>query len=146
MNALRPQFPQALNLLRLATVAGTLSLGGCVSAAFDRAAVDPASPIADEVARLTGGEAVFPSFSGIPGAPTDVRPVAQYGQEAQQMAALGAQLIADTAPETWTLQDTDSFAGAAKTEVGPELPPPAPGDIEAIARELRERATPPPPR
>lgn len=113
---------------------------------FSGAKIDPASPVAPEVARITRGDAGYPTFAGIPNPPADVRPLAQYGQSARSIIAEGAALNGATAPETWTLDGTDAFAEKARQEAGPQWEPPPPGDAEAFARELRERATPPPPR
>ena len=51
-------------------------------------------------------------------------------------------------PNTWTLQGgetTNAFASQGRTAAGPELAPTDPAVTEAFARELRKRATPPPP-
>lgn len=125
--------------------AGVL-LGGCMTNPFVEAQVDPASPVAAEVARVARTSRDFPSFRNIPATPADLRPVGLYGREAEQVKLAGAALIRETEPETWTLQESESFAARAREAAGPELPPAAPQDSEAFARALRERATPPPPR
>jgi outer membrane murein-binding lipoprotein Lpp len=147
MNASPPLFPQVPNIVRVIALAlGAGLLSGCVGNPFANAKIDPASPVAEEVARMTRADAKLPSFASIPAAPSDVRPPASYGLAAASLDAAAAELIRDTGPETWTLQATDAFAETARRDVGPELPPVIPGDSEAFARELRERATPPPPR
>ena len=147
MNASRPLFPQVPKIARLiAVAAGASLLAGCVGNPFANAQIDPASPVAADVARMTRADAKLPAFSSIPPAPTDVRPAASYGRAAASLNAAAADLIRDTGPETWSLKGTDAFAETARRDVGPELPPVTPGDAEAFARELRERATPPPPR
>lgn len=130
----------------MAVISGCLLLGACVGNPFKDAAVDPASPVAADVARLTRGDAAFPTFADIPKAPNDVRPLANFGRDAQAMLNAGAALERDTAPDTWTLKGTDAFVEKARRDAGPQIEPPKPGDAEAFARELRERATPPPPR
>ena len=144
MNASRPLFPN--NLRPLAVAAGCALLGGCIGNPFKDAKIDPASPVAPEVARLTRQDAKFPTFTSIPNPPGDIRPPAQYGRSADGVLAAGKALETATAPGTWTLQGTDEFAEKARRDAGPQLEPPKPGDAEAFARELRERATPPPPR
>ena len=147
MNALRPLFQTTHKVggwFLTASAAGLLS--GCIGNPFVDAKVDPTSPIAPDVARLTRQDARFPTFASIPKKPDDLRPVAQYGRTARQILAAGDALVAATAPSTWTLQGTDAFADKARQDAGPQLEPPKPGDAEAFARELRERATPPPPR
>lgn len=147
MNASRPLFPIVLKAgTALALLAGSLTLGGCVGNPFKDAKIDPASAVAGDVARITRQPGKFPTFASIPKKPTDIRPLAQYGQDAHAVLAQGDALTAATAPGTWTLQGTDAFAEKARQDAGPQLEPPKPGDAEAFARELRERATPPPPR
>ena len=147
MNPSRPLFPIVAGRIKpLVLVSGCLLLVSCVGNPFKDAAVDPASPVAADVARLTRGDAAFPGFEGIPKTPKDVRPLANYGRDAQAMLRAGAALERDTAPETWTLKGTDAFVEKAMRDAGPQIEPPKPGDAEAFARELRERATPPPPR
>jgi hypothetical protein len=145
MNASRPLFPTIPGVgTALALAAGSLLLSGCVGNPFKDAKVDPASPVAADVARVTRQPGKFPTFASIPKAPTDIRPLAQYGRDANAVLAQGEALIQATAPGTWTLQGTDEFAAKARKDAGPQIEPPKPGDAEAFARELRERATPPP--
>ena len=147
MNALRPLFRTTPRVWALALTAGAgLALGGCIGNPFVDAKVDPSSPIAPDVARVTRQDGKFPTFASIPKKPTDLRPVVQYGQSARQVLAAGTALVAATEPSTWTWQGTDAFAEKSRRDAGPQLEPPKPGDAEAFARELRERATPPPPR
>ena len=147
MNASRPFFPKVAGLARpLALVAGCAVLSGCVSTPFREAVIDPKSAVAGDVERLTRGEGKFPTFADIPATPKDVRPLAQFGVAARSLTVAGDDLMRATAPETWTLQATEAFVEKARRDVGPEIEPPKPGDAEAFARELRERATPPPPR
>lgn len=147
MNASRPLFPTARQAgSALAVLGGCALLGGCMGSPFKTAKVDPESPVAADVARLTRQDQRFPTFASIPAPPADIRPLAQYGRSAEAVLAAGEDLVAATAPETWTLQGTDAFAEEARRDAGPQLEPREPGDAEAFARELRERATPPPPR
>ena len=142
MNALRQ--PLAI-LLRTGLLAGAcLSLGGCIGDPFKEAKVDPNSAVAADVARITSAKAAFPSFKDIPAASKDGRAIALYGQAAKQIEIAAANLEQATAPGTWTLQGTESFAAGARRDVGPDLPPVTPGATEEEVRKLRERATPPP--
>jgi hypothetical protein len=129
----------------LAYVAGCAVLGGCVSDPFDRAKVDPRSPIAAEVAKVTSAPAVMPKFSDIPPVPTDLRPKAAYGTAAAQMETARAEVTAASAPETWTLKETDRYAASAQQAAGPEIAPADTSATEAFAAAQRKRATPPPP-
>lgn len=149
MNASRPPFLPAArsSALRFAALAcAGLIAGGCTGVPFTDAKIDPASPVAADVAKMTRQDAKFPTFAGIPRKPTDVRPLAQYGRDARSVLAAGDAVVAATAPSTWTLQGTEAFAERSRRDAGPQLEPPKPGDADAFARELRERATPPPPR
>lgn len=144
MNASRPPFLSAARSAALA--AGGLIAAGCAGAPFTDAKIDPDSPVAADVAKMTRQDANFPTFAGIPSKPKDVRPVAQYGRDARSVLAAGDAVVAATAPSTWTLQGTEAFAARSRQDAGPQIEPPKPGDADAFARELRERATPPPPR
>jgi hypothetical protein len=146
MNALRRLFANHRRVAGLlAAAGGSALLAGCLSDPFPDARIDPASPVAGDVGRMTRANADFPSFNEIPAAPQDIRPVAQYGQQAGALDRLRDQLERETADNTWTLKNTEGFAAEARGAV-PDLPPPTAADAEAFARELRERATPPPPR
>lgn len=147
MNASRPLFPILASARKLtAVLAGCAALSACVGNPFKDAKIDPASPVAGDVARLTRQKAKLPTFASIPQPPTDIRPLAQYGRDANGVLAAGAAVERATAPGTWTLQGTDAFASQARRDAGPQLEAPKPGDADAFAKELRERATPPPPR
>lgn len=137
------QGPTAARLVVAAGAAALLS--GCVGNPFDVAKVDPASPVAGEVSRLVRSSKDYPTFAEIPKKPADVRPLRLFGQAADEVAAAGAALEQATAPSTWTLSNTDSFAAKARTDAGPEAAAADPRSTEAFADDLRRRATPPPP-
>jgi hypothetical protein len=151
MNALRPPFSLAVlpALGRpLAIVGACAIVSACASVPFTDTKVDPNSPVAADVTRVTrqADKSKFPTFAGIPAKPKDVRPLGQYGRDARSVAAAGEALIAATEPSTWTLQNTTAFAERGRRDAGADIPPVQPGESEAFARALRERATPPPPR
>lgn len=147
MNAPRPHFPILLtSALWLPVIAGCVALAGCITTSEADRRVDATSPVAAEVEKLSRTDGKLPTFASIPNKPTDIRPIAQYGRDANSIIAQGSELERATAPGTWTLQGTDAFAEKARRDAGPQIEPPKPGDAEAFARELRERATPPPPR
>ena len=54
-------------------------------------------------------------------------------------------MIAATDESAWTLTQSDSFAEAVRGAAGPALPPAQPSDTAAFAKDLKARATPPPP-
>ncbi len=113
---------------------------------FADTAIDPASPVAAEVARMSRQDVKLPDFTSIPSPPKDLRSAARYGREAQSVTAAGEAVRAATEPQTWTLQGTEAFAEKGRRDAGPQIEPPKPGDAEAYAKALRDRATPPPPR
>jgi hypothetical protein len=120
----------------------------CVGDVLSDTKVDPASPVAAEVAKLARENKDYPKFSEIPPVPTDIRPARMYGIAAAETIAVREEIIRKTAPETWTLQGgeaTNAFASQARAAAGPEFTPVDPAMTEAFAQELRRRATPPPP-
>jgi hypothetical protein len=141
--SIRRQIRPALGLM--AGAGACALLNGCVSNPFANAKVDAASPVAAEVARAANTSRPYPTFAGIPPIPKDVRPVRQYGQQVKTIAQARADLEAKTAPETWSLGDTEAFAAQARRQAGQEAAPAADGDTAAFAARQRKRATPPPP-
>jgi hypothetical protein len=133
----------AARLLACAAACGLLS--ACVGNPFADAKVDPRSPIAREVATTVRPDAKYPTFKSIPPVPKDVRPHQQYGQQAALTEKEAAALIAATADNTWTLNNSETFAAQTRAAAGPDLPPAAPADTAAFARDQKARATPPPP-
>lgn len=130
----------------LGVAAAAALVAGCVGDPIASAKVDPASPVAPEVARLASADKDYPSFNEIPAAPTDLRPPRIYGERARELEVARNQLDAATAPNTWTLQgNTTAFATRARSDAGPDIAAPASGETEAFANSIRKRATPPPP-
>lgn len=120
-------------------------VSGCMGNPFQDAQVDPRSPVAAEVAKAARANADYPSFAEIPAVPTDVRPLAMWGRDARAAQQARAELERATAPETWSLSNTEGFAATARRQAGPEIQPASPANTDAYANELRRRATPPPP-
>ncbi len=132
--------------VRLVMAAGSCALlTACVGNPFEDAKVDPRSPIAAEVAKSVRADAIYPTFKGIPAVPKDVRPHTQYGEQAALTEKDAAALVAATADDTWTLNNSQAFAAQARADAGPVLPPVDPLDTAAFAKALKARATPPPP-
>lgn len=129
----------------LAGAAACAALCGCVGNPFEDAKVDPRSPVAAEVAKSVRPDAAYPTFASIPPIPKDVRPHRQYGKAAAEIQQTRAALDRATADDTWTLNNTEAFAADARAAAGPELAPGTQADTEAFAKDLRKRATPPPP-
>ena len=132
---------------RLAACAGAGALlAGCAATPLATAKVDPASPIAAEVAKAAKDHRRYPAFADIPPLPTDVRPARAYGKAAGEIEAARARLERETAESTWTLNDTLGFSSSAQSAAGSDIAPSVQdaAATEALARRLRERATPPP--
>ena len=127
-----------------APLALALLVGGC---ATSQVAVAPEPAAAEaEVSAIAGAARSYPRFSDIPTLPEDTRPLAVWGQAASEVLASGSDLFEDTGEETWTLQDTEAFASGARQDSGPAAPlVSATAAAESFAREMRKRATPPPP-
>ena len=122
------------------------ALSACGGNPFATDKVDPASPIAADVARIGQVERPYPKFSDIPETPTDVRGPRQFAAAAAEVESARTALERDTAENTWTLTDTLTFASQAEIAAGTDPAPTAQdaAATEAMARRLRERATPPP--
>ncbi|MDB5417397.1 MAG: hypothetical protein JWP50_816 [Phenylobacterium sp.] len=141
--SIRRQLRRATSLL--AGVGACALLSACMANPFRDAQVDPNSPIAADVARITRENTAYPTFAAIPPVPKDVRPVKQYGQAAKAVEQARLDLEQKTAPESWSLANTDAFATKAQRDAGQEAAPQANGQTAAFATTQRKRATPPPP-
>ena len=129
--------------LAAAPLALALLAGGCASVP---AATPGAEAAAAGVEALARANRAYPSFSDIPTLPVDERPLAAWGQAAGEVLADGAALERDGAEATWTLRGTEAFAAGAQSASGPPAPTvSATASADAFAREVRKRATPPPP-
>src|SRR5262245_10818702 len=116
----------AARFLGVASAAALTS--ACVGDPIASAKVDPNSPIAAEVAKVSGSNRDYPSFNEIPPKPSDLRPAAMYGAQAHKLEMARDDLDRATAPGTWTLGGTTAFAERARTEAGPSPAAPGPGD------------------
>jgi hypothetical protein len=141
--AIRRQIRQGLGLA--AGVGACALLSGCIGDPFHDAQVEPGSPVAAEVARVAHGDHPYPTFAAIPDAPKDLRPVRQYGRDAQAIESARADLERQTADDTWSVTDPEAYAAKARARAGSEPPPAASGAAASFADTQRKRATPPPP-
>lgn len=130
----------------MTVVAAVLPLA--LAACAHKPAPNPASPLAGKISAVADEKGGYPKFSQVPSMPTDVRTAQAWKNSVNGVEAAGAQLKADTAPDTFTLNDTDAFAAKARAAVAGAGE--APGEeaaraaSDAFARQARERATPPP--
>lgn len=125
--------------LRVGVALGCLSaaagVAGCASGPFAPASLDKASAASAEISTLASAAKTYPTFADIPPPPADVRPDRAWGKAAAEVEGDGAALAAATAPSTWTLSATDSFAARA-------WPPPVLGSKDPTRQRLQRRRSP----
>lgn len=143
-------------LFRGVALAGLLAgVSACASSLssvspFSPPPADPSSPVAAaaNAAAKDSKHADLPRFIDIPAIPTDVRTPVQFKKAVGAEKVAADKLKRDTAPETWTLSDTEGYASQAR-KVGKAPPSDIPTDAdraatEAFAKAARDRATAPP--
>jgi hypothetical protein len=135
----------------LFSAAGLFVLGACASTRnepYANAPVDGNSSAATQVAAAAAQNAPFPTFADIPQAPGDVRSVEGWNIAVNGTEAERARLLAETAPSTFSLANTEGFIAAERAAIAydPADVPSADQAAEtaAWAKRMRERATPPP--
>lgn len=137
-------------LLLLAAAGFVVS--GCMSLPavepYGEAPIDARSPAAAAIADEAAQANLWPSFASIPQHPDDVRSPAEWSGAVAATEADRQQLMAETAPATFSLSGTEAFAQAVRTRVGfdpADVPTAADtAEAEAWAAAMRARATPPP--
>jgi len=137
--------------LLLAAAAGFV-VSGCMSLPavepYGEAPIDARSPAAAAVAEQAAAANLWPTFAGIPQNPDDVRAPAEWGAAVTATEADRQQLLAQTAPSTFSLSGTEAFAQNVRARVGfdpADVPTAADtAEAEAWAAAMRARATPPP--
>lgn len=134
-----------------AAIAAAAALAGCASNpshASSRAAVDKTSPAAPAIAELPRTLGPYPRWSQFPRGPQPTPPPSEIASSVADLQAAQANLLASAGQLQWTLSGTTSFAQAARAQINPEYAAPAPAgesaQVEAYAKALREKATPPP--
>ena len=139
----------ALGAAAFALVA--VSLGGCSVArtALGPPQYDKSSPAAPAIAAASVAGLPYPTFTQVPSQPDDVRPIAAWNRNILDMVAARRQLDAFQVAFPQTFYGAEAFAQQAKIDVEP---PPAPtgaqtpaGAAAALAKDAKERATPPSP-
>ena len=136
-----------MNVLRqLTPIASLLALGACANVTGGPAPIDPTSPAAAQMQALLEKPAEMPRFVDIPPLPTDVRKPEAFADARSALEREGEQLALATAPNTWSLDGTESFAARAQAESsdGPAPSEQNRRDTDAFASKLQRRATPPP--
>jgi len=135
-------------IVRLGVLIGftALAVAGCTTP-FSSQKVDPTSPVAEATRAAAHQKGRRPTFADIPAIPTDVRGPAAYRASIAAQEAAGDKLRRDTAPDTFKLNDTETYA--ARTRAAGKAPNfEAPNDAdraetEAFAKAARGRASAP---
>ena len=134
---------------RLALMVGAAAvLCGCASPPdlTDKTPPNPALALA--IAKVKAQPAVFPKFSDIPTASKDL-PKGDSWTVKEKALEASASKLTDSTTGANELKDPDAFGKAATAQSGlatVEVPgPDSNASIDAFARQMRERATPPPP-
>lgn len=133
-------------------IGAALALSACALVP-ERTASAPSEPLPEAVAQrletVRGERTAYPSFRDIPSTPSDVRTPAQWAQAVGAVKGAGNALTEWNAANPPEIGDVSAYAVQARRElgIGPnDVPPPdQAARIEALARELRARTTPPPP-
>ncbi|HET9160741.1 MAG TPA: hypothetical protein VFN88_09015 [Caulobacteraceae bacterium] len=113
-----------------------------------RSQIVAGSPVDKAIADAQAHPGPAPTFAQFPKKPTGMRPPSSWSQSESSLKVEAAQLavVADSPPE---IADPETYGKQLRAQSGlDQIEPPGPNntaEIEAYARELRERATPPPP-
>ncbi len=104
------------------------------------------APAQDELTAPAPRNLAFPSFCDIPPAPKSVPSAVAFKSEVVGVRVAGRDLDQQSGPDTWSLSETEGFAGTARRDVEPPPPmsPSNPSSTEAFAKESQSLATPPP--
>jgi len=135
-------------IVRVALIVGLAAGATACANPFKTAQVDPASPIAAQVAAAAKAKGPHRKFTDIPAIPTDVPNANQVRAAVVKQQAAGDALTKAVAPNTWELKDTEAYASKARSDVrAPALEAPTDADranTDAFAKAARGRASAPP--
>lgn len=135
-------------IMRLGLIVGLAAGASACANPFKTAPVDPSSPVAAAVASAAKVKGPRRKLSEIPTIPTDIPSADQIRSAVAQQQAAGDALTRATAPSTWELKDSESYAAKARRDVTPpafDAPTDADrANTEAFARAARGRASAPP--
>lgn len=137
-------------IVRLGLIVGFAAGATACASPFKTAPVDPSSPVAAAVASAAKTKGTRRKLSEIPAIPSDIPTADQIRAAVAQQQAAGEALTRATAPSTWELKDTESYASKARRDANPpafDAPTEADrANTEAFARAARGRASAPPSR
>jgi hypothetical protein len=135
-------------ILRFGLIVGFAAGASACASPFKTAPVDPSSPVAAAVASAAKTKGPRRKLSEIPEIPSDIPSADQIRTAVAQQEAAGAAVARATAPSTWELKETESYAAKARREATPpafEAPTDTDrANTEAFARAARGRASAPP--
>lgn len=135
-------------IVRIGLILGFAAGATACASPFSSGQVDPSSPVAAAATAAAKVKGPRRKFADIPAIPTDVPTDDQIRASVVQQQAAGAALNKATAPNTWELKDSESYAARARREANPPaLAAPTEADranTEAFARAARGRASAPP--
>lgn len=128
------------NVGRRLAIASMIAVATSDAAFASPCALAPAAIATSGLASLK-----FPSFCDVPMIPTNIRSAEAFKTEVVDTRLAGAATVRATAPDSFTLADTDTFAEAARSAATPPAPMTAPEslDTESFAAGARAKATPP---
>jgi hypothetical protein len=140
MKALAPIFSMTLVS---AAIFGTAILSA--PCAWAAAVASPSAALPEDVAGKASNVRVFPTFCQIPPRPGNVRSGKAFKEAVVAIRLAGVRLAAQTAPGTFSLENTDGFASAARAQATPPPPmaPPSGQQTEAFTNQARALALPP---
>jgi hypothetical protein len=106
------------------------------------------APLPDDIAGKAANIRSFPTFCKIPLRPSNVRTGQSFRQAVVTIRLAGVRLAAQTAPGTFSLENTDGFASGARAEAIPPPPmsPPAGQQTDNFINQARALARAPGPR
>ncbi len=136
--------------LAAAAVAVAGTLGGCadLKAATNLRplAVNPSSPVAEEVEAASRTPAPIPSFASIPPKPTDVRPAGAYKTAVTEVVSERRTFNQWIAANPPVIENTEAYAAAQRAKLASQAPvaPARQAEADAFAQKLRDSAKTPP--
>jgi hypothetical protein len=147
----RPARRDWRRLTVLAAGAAGIALScGCASRPdlVERSRIEAGSPVAAAIVEAKANPGPAPTFADIPKAPTDMRPGSSWAAPSSALQSEGQKLAA-AAQMPVEISDPDALSKRLRAQSGLDaISAPAVSatpELEAQAREMRERATPPPP-
>lgn len=147
---LRASSIRSICLISSLTAIAASGLSACAieGGLSQRSTIAPDGPVAKAIAEAKARPGAFPNFADFPKKPTDMRKAADWDQGSAVLKKGGEELAA-AARSPAEMPDPDTYAKQLRARSGlDQITPPDAAEaaaLDAYARDLRERATPPPP-